>query len=724
MYNRTEALPMQILIDRVRSLRVNRRGIIVETLLFVLVYVFLLLVIPQDEPARVFTESLAVITSSLTAAVLIFISLPALTPATRSAWIMLTLALLFWAIADFLRTFYFLLEAPFLYFVPDVINLVAYFFAAFGLLRYPSESRYVPTRFRLVLDAVISSGVIATLGWLMLIRNMLGTPGIQITWAIAAGYPIADMILLTLLLSISLSSLMPRVTALFLGVGLFALTVSDYAYSSLALFSLESSGFSSLGWLIGPLLIGMGAVFEKSEQGKPVVTIRQTDTGLSAQFQKVLPVALVMVLFWYVLSDWRLRGNFSNIGVGMSLLLGLMLVVRLGIRAGEAELNNYWQLFKNLGDPAFICETDGTIILSNPAFHRLTSSNDSNQALFSVFSNLPETVLEVVSDTKSAEALEVKVLQKGQSIPHMLSLNPVITESRQVLIAGVAYNLSEQIQQRTTIQAAYDELNIVHRQLEELNTNLERKVAERTANLMDAYRRLEEQNKVLQELDQLKSDFVSMVSHELRNPLNNLGGGLELMLARQKAQDANKNTLTLMQAEVQRLTRFVESILDVSAIEAGRLELHSAPTSLVPIFDRLIQHWETTEETKRIQVQIENDMPDVIAAQSALESVLRHLVDNAIKYAPDGPVIVSAERQKRQVRIAVRDFGPGIPDEKRNLLFERFQRLDAKDSQSVYGYGLGLYLSHRLLDEMGSTLTFETPDDGGARFSFFLKVAK
>ena len=113
-----------------------------------------------------------------------------------------------------------------------------------------------------------------------------------------------------------------------------------------------------------------------------------------------------------------------------------------------------------------------------------------------------------------------------------------------------------------------------------------------------------------------------------------------------------------------------------------------------------------------------------MAEQNALESVLRHLVDNAIKYAPDGPVTVSAVQQIGQVRVEVRDFGPGIPEDKRNLLFERFQRLDAKDSQSIYGYGLGLYLSRRLLNEMGSTLTFDAPADGGARFTFSLKVAK
>ena len=552
---------MQTLLKRIRSLRVDRRGILIESLVFVVIYALLMIVLPQDAPARAFAENLAILTASLTAAILIFISLPALTSATRPAWVMLALALLTWALADFARTFYLLIGTPFFSFAPDVINLVAYVFAAYGLLRYPSESRYVPTRFRLVLDAVLSSGAVATMGWLMIVRPVLSAPGAGLFGVVIASYPIADMILLMLLFSISLSSLMPRMTAIFLGIGLVAFTISDYAYSSLALFSSNPVGLIGLGWLVGPLLMGIGAVFQKAEQGKPIASIRQTDTGLSAQFQRVLPVALVLVLLWYVLMDWRLRGNFSNVGLWMSLVLGLMLVVRLGIRAGEAELNNYWQLFKNLGDPAFICTLTGKIILSNPAFHQLETSLIGEQTLFSVFADLPDTALETVSDEKSTETLEVNVNLDARKTPYLLSLNPVVTESRQILIAGVAHDLSEQIQQRNVIQKAYDELHIVHRQLEELNVGLERKVAERTATLMDAYKRLEEQNKVLQELDQLKSDFVSMVSHELRNPLNNLGGGLELLLARPKGREAEKGALVLMQAEVQRLTRFVEFYL-------------------------------------------------------------------------------------------------------------------------------------------------------------------
>src|SRR5574342_180779 len=247
-----------MLVEKVRWLRVDRRGILVESLLFIVVYAILLLVLPPNTPARAFVENLAILTSSLTASILIFISLPALAPATRPAWFLLSLALLVWAVADFTRIVYFLTNLPLLLFAPDGINLFAYFFAAFGLLRYPSESRYVPTSFRLILDALISSGVIATIGWLMLVRPVFVSPDAQLMGVVLAAYPIADMILLTLLFSISLSSLMPRITAIFLGLGLAAYIFSDYAYISMAMFSLEPAGLAGLGWLIGPLLIGIG----------------------------------------------------------------------------------------------------------------------------------------------------------------------------------------------------------------------------------------------------------------------------------------------------------------------------------------------------------------------------------------------------------------------------------------------------------------------------------
>ena len=118
------------------------------------------------------------------------------------------------------------------------------------------------------------------------------------------------------------------------------------------------------------------------------------------------------------------------------------------------------------------------------------------------------------------------------------------------------------------------------------------------------------------------------------------------------------------------------------------------------------------------------DCPAVLADRVVLESIFNHLLDNALKYAPDSPVVVEAVRIRNRVRVQVTDRGPGIPQAKRRLLFQRFQRLDASDSQSVYGYGLGLYLSRRMLQAMQSDLAFEAPAEGGARFYFLLKVAR
>jgi signal transduction histidine kinase len=206
--------------------------------------------------------------------------------------------------------------------------------------------------------------------------------------------------------------------------------------------------------------------------------------------------------------------------------------------------------------------------------------------------------------------------------------------------------------------------------------------------------------------------------------LNNLGGGLELMLSRPKTVRPDQGTLKLMQAEIRRLTRFVENILDLSALDAGRLELHPIPLSLSVAVEEVLRKRFHGPGLERIVTNILPDMPLVLADEIALQSVLHHLLDNAVKYAPDGPVIIQASLEKRGVRVEVVDRGPGIPAEKRRLLFQKFQRLDVRDSQSVYGYGLGLYISRRLLKAMNSNLLFEPPPEGGACFCFYLKVAK
>jgi signal transduction histidine kinase len=232
---------------------------------------------------------------------------------------------------------------------------------------------------------------------------------------------------------------------------------------------------------------------------------------------------------------------------------------------------------------------------------------------------------------------------------------------------------------------------------------------------------LEEQHKKLQSLDQMKSDFVSMVSHELRAPLTNISGGIELLLAnRKQLNEKTHRSLTLVQTEIQRLTRFVETILDLSAMEAERLPLYPEPVNVNDLIRNTIDQLKELPGSQRLTFQPKNALPAVLADPSGLVSVITHLIDNAIKYAPEGKIHLSTDQKREKVNVTIRDHGPGIPIDAQPYLFEKFYRVNPVDSQTIYGHGLGLYMANRMLEAMGGEIGVKNCEDGGAEFTISL----
>ncbi|MGA9534036.1 MAG: HAMP domain-containing sensor histidine kinase, partial [Anaerolineales bacterium] len=260
-------------------------------------------------------------------------------------------------------------------------------------------------------------------------------------------------------------------------------------------------------------------------------------------------------------------------------------------------------------------------------------------------------------------------------------------------------------------------------QLQLLNASLETKVESRTLELAESIQRLETMNEELKELDKLKSEFVTLVSHELRGPLTNIRSGVELALRRAEGVPGTvEETLQLVSSETERLTAFVEIILDLSALEAGRfpLELQDIP---LPVLARAtVSRFPSDIGSGRIQLDMAEDLPRVRADERSLMSVLSHLLDNALKYAPSGSVVVGACVDDRQLRISVADEGPGIPVEAREAVFERFRRLDSRDSRDIYGHGLGLHLSRRLVEAMGGRIEVNESTSGGTEIVFWLPL--
>ena len=265
-------------------------------------------------------------------------------------------------------------------------------------------------------------------------------------------------------------------------------------------------------------------------------------------------------------------------------------------------------------------------------------------------------------------------------------------------------------------------------ELARLNQELESIVTDRTQTLELRNEQLAKANADLHELDKLKSDFVSLVSHELRAPLTTLNGGLEL--ATQTADTLPpkaREILEIMTVESRRLTELVQSILDVSRLEAGKLEVTPGLVAVRPLIEQA-SAVELASSEREVEWNIAQDLPPVWADEIYLEQVVRNLIRNADKYSTDEyPIYICANQQGEQIRIGVKDHGPGIKTKDRDHIFDQFSRLK-NDERAPSGWGLGLYLGRKLIMSQNGSLNVDSPlwddpKDKGSEFYILMPIA-
>ena len=258
-----------------------------------------------------------------------------------------------------------------------------------------------------------------------------------------------------------------------------------------------------------------------------------------------------------------------------------------------------------------------------------------------------------------------------------------------------------------------------------LNRELEDKVAERTVALEERNIELAQANHDLQHLDEMKSEFVSLVSHELRGPLTTLNGGLEL--AMQNAETLPllaRRTLETMVGESARLTQLVQTILDVSRLEAGKLEINIGPVALRPLMEQVAEVI-LVPTGRPLEWKFSTALPPVLADEIHLEAIIRNLMRNADIYSPSGtPIQLSARQEQDHIRISVIDHGPGISKQHQKNIFERFERLNGGES-TPSGWGLGLYFARKLILAQNGSIGVTSPywpDPASPGSEFFLLV--
>jgi len=227
------------------------------------------------------------------------------------------------------------------------------------------------------------------------------------------------------------------------------------------------------------------------------------------------------------------------------------------------------------------------------------------------------------------------------------------------------------------------------------------------------------------EVDRMKSEFVATVSHELRTPMTSVKGALSLLLggAAGPVPEEQRDLLTIARNNAERLIRLINDILDLSAVESGRLRLRPMPIDI----NNVIKTAERSLENVRLERQIQlhsvllPDLPLTHADPDRIGQVVVNLLDNAYKFTePGGTVTVRSERMGRDIRVCVADTGPGIPVHELESIFERFQRASSGASHKAGGTGLGLAIARTIIQEHKGRIWAENSPERGAIFTFIL----
>lgn len=315
-------------------------------------------------------------------------------------------------------------------------------------------------------------------------------------------------------------------------------------------------------------------------------------------------------------------------------------------------------------------------------------------------------------------------------------------EGRVCATFGVFRDITGRKQMETALQSAKEELEAkVQERTEELRRLVEQLKAEVTVR-----RRVEEElilsNEKLKELDRAKTDFLSFVAHELRTPLTSIMGFAKIL--RKKCEtlvpqinammdDRNRSTLEQMKSnlriilgEGERLTSLINNVLDISRLEAGKMEWRMTPIRVSDIVTRAAEATAALIEEKGLAMHVEIEAGDleIYGAGERLIQVMINLISNAVKFTPAGFVRCAVRVVGTDVLFIVQDTGIGIPARDRERVFDKFHQVGDTLAGKMQGTGLGLSISRQIVEHHGGRIWVESREDEGSTFFFTIPIRR
>ena len=256
--------------------------------------------------------------------------------------------------------------------------------------------------------------------------------------------------------------------------------------------------------------------------------------------------------------------------------------------------------------------------------------------------------------------------------------------------------------------------------------HLEELVSERTSQLEEKTIELEQANERLKELDHLKSMFLASMSHELRTPLNSIIGftGILLQGISGALSDEQKKQLAMVKGSGQHLLDLINDLLDVSKIEAGKVEVFPEEFALADVANEVTAAFSPAADKKKLDVVTElQDEIVLLRDRRRIKQVLMNLVSNAVKFTDQGEVTITGKRlDNDQVEFEVTDTGIGMKQEDIQRLFQPFQQIDESLTKEHRGTGLGLYLCKKIVDLLHGEIRVESEYGTGTTFTVTLPL--